>query len=70
MGWITINNTGKYCAICKYWWDPACSYIQPQQAKVWRIEGTTKCRCVKRNIDTQGQAFCEMFRCKSVLNDL
>ena len=20
---------GKYCAFCKFWWGPACKYIQP-----------------------------------------
>ena len=70
MSWMAMNLSIKCCAFCKYWWDPACRHIQPQQGIIWQMESNAVCRCIKRNMDTRGDASCGMFRYKNVLGDL
>ena len=71
MSWTTINlRNARLCAFCKYWWDPACNYILPRNEQIWMFEPAAKCRCMKKNMDTQAQSSCGMFRYKNNLSEL
>jgi hypothetical protein len=71
MSWATISlQSARICAFCKYWWDPACTCIRPQNMQFWQYEASAKCRCLKRGADMAASASCGMFRYKSILCDL
>ena len=57
-------KTARYCAFCKYWWDPSCSHIEPQYGTQWRFDTNARCRCIKRSVDMEGIANCSQYRCK------
>lgn len=64
---INIKSTRK-CAICKNWYDPTNSAIEPKSPRigVWKIKDTNqKSICLKRNYNMQAGAFCSSdFECK------
>ena len=60
---ININLT-KYCAFCKYWWDPTCKYIQPNVKTQWLCDKSGKCRCIVKGLDTYAGATCNNFKSK------
>lgn len=60
---ININSV-KYCAFCKYWWDPTCKFIQPNVKLQWYFEPMGRCRCIKKGIDTSGNQTCQYYKCK------
>lgn len=65
MSKVVVNINGvRICAFCKYWWDPACKYIQPYLHPQWYYEKDVKCRCIKRNMDMFAYASCNYYRCK------
>lgn len=71
MSWTSVNiKSTRFCAFCKYWWDPACRYIAPKNETFWVYEPAGKCRCIKRGVDMQAQATCGAFRYKSIISDL
>ncbi len=57
-------NGAKACALCKYWWDPACRYIEPRTAIDWQIDSAARCFCLKRNTMTTALDICAKYRCK------
>ena len=62
---VVVNIKGvKCCAFCKYWWDPACRYIQPYLQDQWYYENAAKCRCIKKSVDTLAYASCGNYKCK------
>lgn len=65
MSKVVVNINGIICcAFCKYWWDPACRYIQPYIQNQWHYESTAKCRCIKKNVDTLAYNSCNSYKCK------
>lgn len=51
----------KKCAICKNWYDPTNSAIEPRNPKIglWKIKDTNqKCVCLKKNYLISANAFC------------
>lgn len=44
---LTIN---KYCAFCKYWYDPTNMYISPHAPRqhIWTYDYLAKCKCMKK----------------------
>lgn len=57
-------KSAKFCAFCKYWWDPCCKYIAPNIGTQWYYESAAKCRCIKRNLDTAAFTTCSNFKLK------
>ena len=61
---MLVNLTAvKFCAFCKYWWDPACQYIKPNINTQWYLEPSGRCRCIKRGTDTSANQTCQNFKC-------
>lgn len=62
MASITVNiKQGKKCALCKHWYDPTNSAIEPKAPNIglWKIKDINqKCMCLKKNIQTPAGAFC------------
>lgn len=57
-------STCRYCAFCKYWWDPTFKFIYPHIGTQWYYEPSGKCRCIKKGIDMPATTSCNNFRCK------
>ena len=59
-------KTVKKCAFCKYWWDPACSLIEPvaPKANKWEIKKREKRMCIKTNLNTLSDYVCAGYECK------
>lgn len=71
MSWINVNlRAARICAFCKYWWDPASRYVMPRNALWWTVDAAAKCRCMKKESETQAQASCGMFCYKNTFSEL
>lgn len=64
MATLVNVSSCKYCAFCKFWWDPTCKFIQPKIGNQWYYESSGKCLCVKKGIDMPAIQTCSNFRCK------
>ena len=68
MSMMLINvKSSKYCAICKYWYDPTNAYITPHNPvmNMWKIEKTAKCKCLLRaGGEVSATFFCSKFERK------
>ena len=62
----TCTKNSKYCAICKYWYDPCNTAITPRVGgKHWDFDPKAKHECTKKgNRLTAGIYSCPMFECK------
>lgn len=56
----------KFCAFCKYWYDPANKYIEPHipSSNLWKYESTAKCMCMKKNYQVGAGSYCFQYECK------
>jgi len=56
----------KYCAFCKYWYDPTNQYIQPVSPAygMWKYETSAKCMCMKKNHPMEAGFRCSNYVCK------
>ena len=56
----------KYCAFCKYWYDPTNMYISPKSPRqqIWEYDYLAKCKCMKKSRETKGGETCSNFQCK------
>lgn len=56
----------KYCAFCKYWYDPTNQYIQPSDPlhNIWKYETDAKCLCMKKNYPMGAGFNCSKYECK------
>lgn len=64
---VSINIiTSKKCAICKYWYDPTNSAINPKapHINVWEYDDKAKRMCLKKGSNTAASATCGMHICK------
>lgn len=62
----TNVKTNKYCAFCKYWYDPTNQHIQPVSPahNMWKYETTAKCMCLKKNYPMGAGFNCANYQCK------
>lgn len=63
----TINkSSGKKCAFCKYWYDPANSAISPKapQIGIWSFDERAVKKCLKSNLDKRASYACTKFESK------
>lgn len=63
----TINiSTTKKCAVCKYWYDPTNSAINPKapQINLWDYDDKAKRMCLKRGSTVSAGGFCGSYCCK------
>ncbi len=61
---INIKTTKK-CAICKHWYDPAGTAIQPRVGRnMWEYDQDAKKMCLKKKYERPASAFCSQFECK------
>ena len=65
MGSINISREQK-CAICKYWFDPACTAIKPRapQMNLWDVENNAQKMCLQKGFDTSAMNSCFKFKNK------
>lgn len=56
----------KKCAFCKHWYDPTNSAINPKVPNIgiWQYDGDVRKKCLLKNIDQKGGAFCSKFEIK------
>ena len=56
----------KYCAFCKYWYDPTNQHIQPSDSlhNIWKYETDAKCMCLKKNYPMGAGFNCSKYECK------
>lgn len=56
----------KVCALCQFWWDPMCSYIEPSNVPnhfYYDAKARRKC-CLKKYDTYGGQTACPNYKCK------
>ena len=62
---ILVNiRSCRFCAFCKYWWDPTCKFILPQMGTQWYFEPSGKCPCIKTGAERNANSSCSFYRCK------
>lgn len=64
---IDVNvKKAKKCALCKYWYDPTNSAIEPKipSANIWSMDETQKRKCLKKNSDMRAWVSCPKYECK------
>ena len=62
---VPVNLTSaKFCAFCKYWWDPTYKFIEPNVRQMWYYDPSGKCRCIKKGLDTPANHTCQNFKCR------
>ena len=68
----TVKANYPKCAFCKYWYDPANSYISPKSPvmDIWSYDTDAKCKCLKKNLNmpSGGGGGCKYYECKIMLN--
>ncbi|GEM_PF-6707798 len=54
------------CALCEYWFDPACHYIEPSHVPDhYYYDSKARSMCTKKHCDTYGgQPGCCYYKCK------
>ena len=62
----TNVKTNKYCAFCKYWYDPTNQHIQPVSPahNMWKYETSAKFMCLKKNYPMGAGFNCANYQCK------
>jgi hypothetical protein len=66
-GWWKMRTKNlRYCAFCKYWYDPTNSFIRPTAPliKEWDFDTDAKALCMKRSIQKKAIAICGQYECK------
>lgn len=58
--------SGKCCAFCKFWYDPANSAIRPKQPRVglWEYDHDKSSVCAQCKRERQSWQRCGKFECK------
>lgn len=62
---VLIKHT-RYCAFCKYWYDPTNSAIRPISPVAWEFDAHVKKKCLKCNSERQGMGTCSYFENKLI----
>lgn len=61
----TVAKNFPKCALCRHWYDPANSAIEPTAAQgLWKIETGIKNKCLIKNCNMQSNMFCSKFESK------
>lgn len=56
------STKNKWCAFCKYWYDPANSALTPRKVKnMYDVNKDVKNRCTKGSLSTQALYTCKYF---------
>lgn len=60
------NTSGRKCAFCKHWFDPACNAIEPVKPNLglWRYDNAAIKRCGIDGMNHKSFGFCRKFECK------
>lgn len=63
---VLSNKHNSVCAFCRYWYDPANSYIKPQKfgTNKWSYEKNARCKCLKYGIGKPAYLHCSSYECK------
>lgn len=56
----------KYCAFCKYWYDPLNEAVKPKVASMnyWEINPKMQKQCLIKGCQMKAIASCQKYECK------
>ncbi len=58
----TNPKSSRFCAFCKYWYDPTNNYIAPVKfSTLWEFETNAKCMCLLKKNEKQSTVSCPSF---------
>lgn len=60
-------KSAKYCAFCKYWYDPTQSCITPKNPRIniWEYDTGAKNLCLQKNLKiAANHVACNKYECK------